>query len=212
MLKKVHYLHIGRTGGTSLKKTIKNGYKTDEYIIKMRGHSISIDKISPLEPCFFFLRDPIDRFVSAFYEAAKKVGGPLHNGYKWTVEPNERAMLSKFKTPNELAEVICSDKTALKYMNTVLHLRPFTNQYLPNYKNRKHQVIFVGFFDSLSEDFERLKAILGLPENMRLAHENKMVKNKRVDLRLSPIAKANLLDFYSDDFEAYEYFKKWREK
>jgi hypothetical protein len=70
------------------------------------------------------------------------------------------------------------------------------------FRTRENDLFFVGFQESLNEDFEILKARLGLPANIALpaddvqAHRNPA----HLDRKLDDAAIRNLADWYKDDF------------
>jgi hypothetical protein len=61
----------------------------------------------------------------------------------------------------------------------------------------------IGFQESLNEDFERLKLILCLPEQVKLpsdeVHSHKNPEN--LDKRLDPVAIENLKNWYQEDYK-----------
>jgi len=93
----LHFLHIGKTGGTAVKHALKPvaapGY------LMLHGHDVRLHDVAPDEQVFFFLRDPLSRFVSAFYSRQRE-GRPRYV-VPWT--PDEEAAFGRFRTANELA-------------------------------------------------------------------------------------------------------------
>ncbi|MGM0648245.1 MAG: sulfotransferase family 2 domain-containing protein [Bacteroidota bacterium] len=205
----VHFIHIGKTGGTSIKHALTPNaktYQTDKYIIITHPHFITLKDIKPGEKFFFFLRHPVDRFVSGFYSRKRK-GMPLMYN-EWT--PGEQQAFLHFKTPNELAEAISAkDKetrnAAIYAMQSVNHIRTsFWDWFISkNLLDQHHKdLLLVGTQDKLNEDFERLKNILELPASLKLP-ETKIKRHtnpKDVDKSLSEKAIKNLNYWYKKDF------------
>ena len=69
----VHFIHIGKTGGTAIKSVIKRYNSTKEFDIFIHGHEFKFKDALPGEYVFFVLRDPIDRFISGFYKVGIKI-------------------------------------------------------------------------------------------------------------------------------------------
>src|SRR5262245_57515857 len=76
----VHFVHIGKTGGTAIKRGLRNaGFAfwrpdlADEATptpfgrIRLHHHGFRLSDVPPGDYAFFCVRDPIDRFTSAFY-------------------------------------------------------------------------------------------------------------------------------------------------
>ena len=68
----VHFLHIGKTGGTAVKYALKRNLVNKEYMIYLHGHEFKLRDVQKGAKAFFFLRDPVDRFVSGFYSRRRQ--------------------------------------------------------------------------------------------------------------------------------------------
>ncbi|MFO8055166.1 MAG: sulfotransferase family 2 domain-containing protein [Bacteroidales bacterium] len=205
----VHFLHIGKTGGTAIKNALKNQKKpfiNDKYIIFSHPHFIGLHHVMKGERVFFFIRNPIDRFVSGFYSRKRKGMPNIYN--EWNAE--EAKAFNKFSTPNELAESLTSKNKknrniAYDALYNIGHLR---TSYWDWFKNKallqKHfdDIIFVGSQRNLNEDFEVLKKILGIPETYQLPTDkvNKHKNPENTDKHLSDKAIKNLEWWYEKDF------------
>ena len=62
----IHFIHIPKTGGTALKVALKESVVSDDVIIICHSHFMKLSYVPPGDQVFFFVRDPISRFVSAF--------------------------------------------------------------------------------------------------------------------------------------------------
>ncbi len=74
-MQKIHFLHIGKTGGTAVKYALSSYSKNEKYEIILHGHETKLKDIPNGEKFFFFLRNPITRFTSGFY-SRKRQGRP----------------------------------------------------------------------------------------------------------------------------------------
>ncbi|MCS7103879.1 MAG: sulfotransferase family protein [Candidatus Korarchaeum sp.] len=202
-----HFLHIGKTGGTAIKYSLRRTFLTEEYSILLHTHSTTLMDVPKGEKVFFFVRDPIQRFVSGFYSRQRE-GRPRYYA-PHTLE--EREAFFKFRTPNELAEALSSNdvelkSAAVKAMRSIMHVR---NSYWDWFHDESYfisridDVIFVGRQEHLNEDFERLKDVLGLPKHLNLPQDE--VRAHRTppayDRSLSELASSNLREWYGRCYE-----------
>ena len=213
----IHFLHIGKTGGSAVKyairsnlqiaNPIKDAFKTNEYLIILHGHSFKLRYVPRGEKTFFFLRDPIDRFVSAFY-ARKRQDRPLYNA-PWN--PGEKMAYCHFDTPNQLAIALSSDDEseigmARDAMKNIKHIKHHYSRWFDseNYLlSRKSDILFIGFQKNLEQDFEIFKSKLNLSDNVKLPEDDfyshKSLKGE--DKTLEDKAIENLRDWYCDDYK-----------
>jgi hypothetical protein len=204
----VHFLHIGKTGGTAVKYALK-GYTDSKrkYVIYLHPHATKLMDIPIGEKFFFFLRDPISRFVSGFY-SRKREGRPRYF-YPWSSA--EKAAFEDFGTPNHLAISLSSPKTSVrekaeKAMRNIQHVR---DHYWKWFKSEEYfmlrvpDILFIGFQKNLSNDFGILKSKLSLPNSLELpkgdieAHRNP----KNLNTTLNDKSIYNLMCWYEDDFK-----------
>ncbi len=213
----VHFFHIRKTGGTSIKFALKNinrPYINDKYIIFSHSHSFGLKDTFAGEKFFFFIRDPIDRFVSGFYSRKRK--GMPRIYIEWS--SNEKKAFEAFNTPNELAISLSEKdenirKKAVKAMKSINHVRSsywdwFKNEEL--FLSRTQDVIFVGVQKKLNEEFFRLKEILNLPGNLELPKDkvNKHENPEYFDKHLDSNAIKNLEKWYATDFQFLQLLKE----
>ena len=86
--------------------------------IVLHPHRTTLPNIPEGERAFFFLRDPIARFVSAFNSRLRE-GRPRYH-YPWRDE--EKVAFSIFKTPNELATALsAADSFLRKQAEAAMH-------------------------------------------------------------------------------------------
>jgi hypothetical protein len=203
----VHFLHIGKTGGSALKHAFRAYPPEGRYQVVFHKHGVRLRDIREGEAFMFLVRDPISRFVSGFYSRQRE--GRPRRVSPWS--PEEKAAFERFATPNELAVAITSPevaerKAAHAAMSGIAHVRSSYWLWFEDeayFRSRASDLFFIGFQERLSEDFEILRSRLGLPEEARLpfdatlAHRNP----ENLDKRLSTEAVENLERWYARDFE-----------
>jgi hypothetical protein len=103
-----HFIHIRKTGGTAIKEALKNAAGLDQSTIKLHKHKIRLSDIAAGDKVFlfFFLRDPVSRFVSGFNSRLRQ-GQPRYNS-AWN-EAEKRAF-GFFPTANSLAEALTFER------------------------------------------------------------------------------------------------------
>ena len=202
----LHFLHIRKTAGTAIKYALEQHAAAGSYSIQLHPHRTRLKHVPVGEQVFFFLRDPVSRFVSGFYSRQRQ-GQPRYCS-PW--KDGEEAAFQEFLTPNELACALSSrdrSKTARARaaMNTIRHIRDSYWKWFHSdryFRSRFGDVFFVGRQERLADDFEILKRRLRLPADLRLpddrvyAHQS----DKSVDRTLDKAAGRNLKDWYRDDY------------
>lgn len=184
--KKVHFLHIGKTGGSAIKSVLKRFQETPKYSVELHGHSASLKDIPKGEAVIFFLREPVSRFVSGFYSRQRK-GQPRYYS-EWS--PKEKKVFEQYATPNDVAVSLAQKQpSAVAAMDSVKHFSHYQNWYvdLDYFNSRADDILFIGFQESLNSDFDKLKDLLALPEGIALptdgveAHKNPANLDKSID-------------------------------
>ena len=197
----LHFLHVPKTGGTAIRTALVG--LLDGGRLQLHGHGASSRSIPPGDSYFFVLRDPVSRFVSAFYSRQRR-GRPRYD-YAWT--PEEARMFERFSTPRALAEALGSEgdrrKAAERAMRAVPHFRPmqhWTGSAAEVYSDRA-RVFAVLFQETLEEDFSeltsRLRVRATLPSDAVQAHRNPEI----LDRAMPGSATETLQRWYADDYE-----------
>jgi hypothetical protein len=233
----VHFLHIGKTGGTafieSLKEmgalrnaptflesikeiiTLKKApqkriyAETSSYIICLHNHSVTLKDIPIGEKVFFFVRDPVQRFISGFY-GRKREDKPRYY-IPWSSW--EKEAFNKFNTANDLAlSLDCTNeetrKSALTAMRTIQHVATFLAGWITSIdylKSREDDILFIGFQENLNSDVIKLGKLLNFPKEIDLPRDNiKMHKTPNSYKReLTDKAIKNLEEWYSRDYKIF---------
>lgn len=203
----VHFFHIGKTGGTAIRHALEGHLVTARYVIRLHPHGERLRSVPAGERVVFFVRDPLSRFVSAFYSRMRE-GRPRYY-HPWT--PDERAVFTQFETPNQLALALddpdpARKELALRGMNCIQHVK---NGYWELFESEEYflsrlpDLFFIGFQESLADDFQALKAKLGLPEAMSLPDDEVAAHRSpaHLDRSLEAPAEENLRRWYARDYE-----------
>lgn len=202
----VHFLHIGKTGGSAIKSSVGWRRVTPDSFFIAHVHAFGLADVPPGEKLVFFLRDPLRRFISGFYGRRRKDRPRLF--CEWSEA--ERVAFEHFATPNALALALSSTRAAEREaaeraMHAIHHCNsPYMGWFgsADALLARRDDVMLVGRVERLAADFERLKARLHLPADLPLlrdpisAHRNPA----GIDRRLDAPAVATLRDWYRDDY------------
>ena len=208
----VHFLHIGKTGGTTFKDTMERarqrckGETRQVYTVRLHNHGTSLRDIPNGERFFFFLRDPVSRFVSGF-NSRRRWGRPRYF-IPWS--PQELNAFRRFATPDRLACALSSPDAderaaARAAMRSIRHVGDGYWKWFASeayFLTRIADLFFIGFQPDLAADLEILTSKLGLPESLSLPDDR--VRSHRgppnLDATLSETALANLNAWYAEDF------------
>jgi hypothetical protein len=207
--KAVHFLHIGKTGGNALKEALASALTSHN--IAFHQHATGLADIPVGEPVIFFVRHPLSRFVSGFNSRLRQ-GRPKLNS-RWSAD--EKVAFRKFPSPNLLAEALAStdakvQASAQQAMNSIAHVNRHLTHYLglrEYVESRRQDILFVGFQETLAEDFERLKKALGLPESLALPSDEVVAHRTPTgfEAELSDKGKQAILQWYADDVALYDW-------
>lgn len=203
-----HFLHIGKTGGTAVRRALSPFLETHD--IAVHSHFFYVRDVPEGEPFFMFLRHPVPRFVSGFHSRQRQ-GRPL-NSMPWT--EGEQEAFSIFKTPNELAEALSSSdsvrrSSAESAMSRIAHVNMSFYWWIESdeyFSRRQDDLLMVGFQEHLDRDFEILKEKLQVPADAELPSDDLSMHRtpEGFDKRLSPAAVRNLSTWYARDIAFYE--------
>jgi hypothetical protein len=134
-------------------------------------HLITLADVPPGERAACILRNPIDRFVSGFNSRLRQ-GAPRYDR-PWS--PGEAAAFERFGTPSALAEALAADDPAAREaMRDIRELSRPQTDWLPlaALSDRLQDLLWIGFTETLTADFERLKMRLSLPAEVQLPDDD----------------------------------------
>ena len=119
----LHFLHLGKTGGTAVKHALIQAPPGKKYVLYLHSHNVKLKDIAKGEGVFFCVRDPLSRFISGFYSRQRQ-GQPRHFT-PWSTE--EKIAFEYFSTPNQLGKALSSQDPELKQraqnaMNNIQHV------------------------------------------------------------------------------------------
>jgi hypothetical protein len=216
----VHFIHIGKTGGTAIKWALRQGENKPPPMspygeVLLHRHMFRLVDAEPDDQVFFCVRDPLTRFLSGFYSRLRK-GRPRYV-IEWTED--ERHWFELFPTPQRLAAALSSKNTderaaAELAMRQIRHLRPLKRWLKdPGYlAERLPQVLYIGRQETLDADWEQIKDILDLPGELSLpadpvsAHRH----DPDEDWDLDVAARTALQKWYAMDMRLVELCEKVR--
>jgi len=224
--KNIKLIHIGKCGGTTIYKRLGI----------WRYHMVK-PQIHPDFKYILTLRNPIERFVSAFNFDYETVSTDLDsvdiNNIDFTNHVNPTkiiamkrankgfiyskhhdALLKYFKTANNLAESLTSEDVKVKRMANILVNKGNIHMGIGWYLNNgdiipliKDQIIYVTFMDTLSEDINKLSKMLNIEPFNNDNYRKSTKKNKY----LSDLAITNIINLYTNtDYKALEVLKNYK--
>jgi len=209
-IKNIHFLHVGKTGGAAIKNTLNN-YITSQYCFFGHHHIIKLKHISNKDKVIFSVRDPIERFISAFYFAKdrSKFIGKFFS-------PKACYYLDHFDTADDLAIALYSKlyKERIIAQQTMLLVPHLKENYWYWFKNKDYlqkrltSILYVFSCKNLNNDFLKFRdfinadSTLELPQkkdikaNVNFNKHNKTISNEGIE---------NLKKWLTKDFEFLQY-------
>jgi hypothetical protein len=159
--RRLHFLHIGKTGGTAVKQCLQNYAGATDYELLLHGHDVTLRDVPRGEKILFVIRDPLTRFVSGFNGRLREDLPRYH--YPW--KDAERMAFERFTTPDDVARALSSDDreerlAAEHAMRNIGHVNtPYSYWFGDEraFRKRLPDIFFIGFQDRLDGDFELLK-------------------------------------------------------
>lgn len=214
----LHFLHIGKTGGTAIKAALEGNLETKSFHVLVTPHPFTLRDVPLGDKFTFVLRDPVSRFVSGFNN--RQLEGRPSYVQPWT--RRERVSFSEFPSANELALGLYSRdsklrKKARRAMISIEHVNTSYDYWLGSVdylRSRRNDLIFVSFQESLNEDFKKLVETLELPDSVKLPRKASEANRTdgKLNSRLEGTAVKNLTKWYALDYEIYKYCKTIRQE
>jgi hypothetical protein len=203
-----HFLHIGKTAGTALKRALRDAPAPRSYRVVVHTHGVHMVDIPRGDKFFFIVRDPVDRFVSGFHSRLRQGAPRFH--VPWT--PAEARAFSEFSTPAELGSALAGsgkERAAAELaMRSIEHVRTSYWDWFGSadaLRRRERDVLWIGFVEGLDGQMPELASQLGLdslelPSDDVAAHRS----TDGSDRSLPPEARDALTVWYRPDYEFLE--------
>lgn len=197
----IHVLHIGKTGGMYVRKALDEVQnKTERFHFVLHGHKFVPSELRPFEAYAFAIRDPIERFVSAFY---------WRRSNSW--KSGEVSAFQHFAHATDLAEALSgSASERMKAQDAIASIRHIKQRYSYWFPGgitqlRAHPPIAIFRTSRLDEDilsFLKLLGLEGLSYEVEEAyfHSTSTIEKKEI----SPLARKNLRREFAFDLTLYE--------
>jgi Flp pilus assembly protein TadD len=166
---KISFLHIGKTGGNSLREMLTAATVDTGIDFTWCKHDTTLRKLMDSDAetrIGLVFRDPAERFVSAFW-SRMRMGRPRNNSL-WSAE--EAIAFKWFATPNELAEALSGDdprlySAALFALEAISHLRrnmAWVLGTVADMQRARDRLHFVCPLEQLDRRLPKLLATLGI--------------------------------------------------
>ncbi|MGR3762457.1 hypothetical protein ACUXV3_20340 (plasmid) [Roseobacteraceae bacterium NS-SX3] len=212
----VALLHVGKTGGTSLRLMIKD-LRADGFelpLAKLR-HKVSASEALEEQPDLqlgFIFREPTARFVSGF-DSRLRNGRPTHNSL-WT--PAEAIAFSWFPTANSLAEALYSGDERLQSaahfaMGSIRHLArgyAFYFQSPEYFRSLQDRIYCMCELDEFNTRAPEFFTPFGVPEEAVRKRLKQSHSSPGKPEKLSPLAQENLRRFWDMEYQLYDCFRE----
>ena len=207
----VHFIHIGKTGGTAIKHVLRPIFRAETEtalgkVVLHKGHQFKLTDVPRGDKAIFCVRDPLSLFVSAFHSRLRK-GQPKFY-FEWS--PAEAEAFERFPTPQVLAEGLGSDDPGTRTaadaaMKAIQHVRGI-RRFLGSPKQilaHRRQIAYIGRQETLDDDWHRIRALLELPEDLELPADPKKSHRRQPtgEPALDARAEAILRDYYAPDYD-----------
>ena len=211
-LNTVHFLHIGKCAGTTIRVLIdeinqKSGYPK----MVAHPHRTTLADLWASSDCpsyFFSIRNPITRFYSGFYSRKRK--GLPRIYVEWS--DLERQAFEYFNDANDLAENLFKNSAlgieASSAMQSIRHVKDHQHSWFNDFEEIFHsrKPICILRQENLTEDVQYLFKKLNIVEKINL--ETDKVKAHKNDYSnkppLSELAIENLKIWYAKDIIFYD--------
>mmetsp|Transcript_23014 Transcript_23014/g.71751 ORF Transcript_23014/g.71751 Transcript_23014/m.71751 type:complete len:288 (-) Transcript_23014:16-879(-) len=212
---KILILHVGKAGGTALRQFLRPLltpaalYLTDGYVMSQQPVRCGYENGRRYA---FFVRDPAQRFVSAFISRLRE-GAPL---FRTPHSPAEAWAFGRFPTPEDLACTLSSAnpweaEEARTAMGAIGHVSSSLRDYLGGLANvaacvERESILFVGRLEHYGEDLAQLLLLLGAERAVTAQRPVPAAKvhatpERYRHLELEGCGRENIRRWYRDDYE-----------
>jgi hypothetical protein len=222
----VHFIHIGKTGGTAIKHILRKSGRayrpekdeepnerqlTPYGPLAIHPHRFQLKHVPEGDFAFFCLRDPIERFFSAWYSRQNE-GRPRYY-VPWSDE--ERVAYETYPTPQALAGALAAgDERAKWAMDHILHVPPMWRKVVrpADLESRMDHILYIARQETLASDWENIKRILQLPPRLWLPEGYAANKGSRHDTALDDAAHEALREYYKRDYRLLRVSERIRQE
>jgi len=211
------FFHLAKNGGGSISWFLRP-IRDSWYHAGHRETLPGLAERFPQSPIVFFVRHPVSRFVSGFYN--------LHRARSQGVRrlPSTADVLgfNLFPTPDDLLSGLRSadewTRSAAEYaMNNLPFLRnPLANNLISTATVDAHlsRIAFIGTQENFSNSVEAMRTALSLPASLSLNANDRKSHRSPATLRttISDENREVLLEWYRDDLVLYEHCRQIHER
>lgn len=213
-------LHIGKTGGSSIRKSLRHHLNTSRaWFADRAGHAGSYRELHECaehrdHKFAYFVRAPVHRYVSGWISRFRM--GGTHMWSRWSMD--EFLAFARFHSPDELGCALSSSNPGRRIaahhaMHAIEHVRSSLADYWGGKENLEKcggSTFFVGRTEHLDEDYARLVKTLGsvgalhnsaIADGVELVHEHKTPSKYAGFQHLGSCAIQNLRQWYKRDYE-----------
>ena len=201
------FIHIPKTGGTSIRKGVFNLYGRN---VRSKWEDVP----AAWKKCFkfAFVRNPYDRFVSgwkyfkgekflSFADFVQIATGELSVADVCSLEDLRQGFPARFRVHGGVA--MAGFESLVESIT-----RSICHHTMPQYNHLKH-ANFVGRFENLQEDFDKICGRLNIPKQ-KLPHLNK-TNHKHYSSYYNKKIKMMADQYYEEDLQklGYHFNKEW---
>lgn len=211
-MKSISYLHIGKTGGNSIKNYLSQLGESAQDNFTVYPHKTKLNEMlqqNKSAQIAFVFREPTKRFISGF-NSRLRCGRPKNNS-RWSVE--EAIAFQYFTTPKSLANALIGKDERLYSaaqfaMSSISHLARNYEYYFGNIdrlNNIREKIIFACDLEKLNDKYIGLfSQVIDEPANgwPRLKKLHSTVHD---DEPLNPEEKQALKQYWKRDYEIYNW-------
>jgi hypothetical protein len=196
-------LHISKTGGTSIKRLINNH---KDIPLNYLNHETKLADTNPDHKVIAVIRNPEDRFISAFWFAKK--GGFRRPDFKTSIPFEtlfDKHPIHNFSSPTEFLDALEDGDLVAKSVLFSGQSGETRDSYNIIYQTQSSwfnsdRDFNLLCFDNLNEEFEKYLLDNGI-NNYNLSHHNKSIKKSSL---LTNKNKQFLKKMYTDDYRLYD--------
>lgn len=219
----LNFLHIGKTGGTSVRHLITNRSNTVfrirermlwRYYPIIHFHKDCRIAFQEKTNLAFFIRNPFDRFYSAFHR--EKNPGNLHGDYQQN--PRVLELHQQFDTFQSWLEAFGLNKTS-EINRRAIELQALTNNLRMDYKfyftnkdtieRKKKDIVFIGETETFDSDLDNLRTLLGVQSNKFRNIE--LNKSKQVMDRKTEESRQVFQEVFPEELSLYQELRKLKD-